>query len=99
MDPEARNYKALDGTRDYTPATAKVVGQVVQLDNGRAAICIDAIAASALGAVQDAGIVEIKNAAIEGSAGSPVGWDEDGSPVSGTASSGALTTNLAVADF
>ncbi|MFA7462438.1 MAG: capsid cement protein [Anaerovoracaceae bacterium] len=98
MDPEARFYKEGD-IMDYTPTGARVAGQMVQLDNGKAGLVIDAIAANALGAVQVSGIAEAKNAAINGSAGSPVGWDEDGDPVSGDSGSGALTTNLADADF
>ena len=98
MDAEAKFYKEADAM-DYTPAAVKVAGQVVQLDNGKAGICIDAIAASALGAAQVSGIIEIKKAEVAGSAGSPVGWDEDGDPYGGTAGTGALVTNLAVADF
>lgn len=98
MNFEARFYCEKD-IRDYTPATAKVAGQVVVLDDGKAGICIDAIAANAKGAVQVSGIVEMNNAAINGAAGSPIGWDEDASPVSGTASSGAATTKLSAVDF
>jgi hypothetical protein len=72
---------------------------VVQLDNGQAGIVIDAIAANELGAVQVEGIIEIKKANVAGSDGSPVGWDEDGNPYLGTAGTGCLVTNLAVADF
>jgi hypothetical protein len=98
MNVQARFDKESD-IRDYIPTTAKVAGEVVVLDDGKAGICNDAIAANALGSVQVSGIVEINNAAVSGSAGSPVGWDEDANPVSGTAGTGAITTYLGDADF
>ena len=97
MDAEAKFHKMANAL-DYTPTAARTAGQVVQVA-GQAGICVDAIAANALGAVQVNGLAEIKKVQLAGSAGSPVGWDEDGDPYGGTAGAGALTTNLADADF
>lgn len=97
MDSEAKFLMECDAL-DYTPTGVRTAGQVVQVA-GKAGICVDAIDANALGSVQVRGIVEIKKAQIAGSAGSPVGWDENGSPYNGTALAGALTSNLAAADF
>ena len=98
MDSETRYVQ--DGmTVDYTPSTACVAGQVVQLDDGRAGICVDAIAANQLGAARVKGIVEIKQKAEVINAGTVVGWDEDGDPYGGTSGTGAITQYLADADF
>jgi predicted RecA/RadA family phage recombinase len=97
MNTEAMAYQ--EGQMlDYTPTAAKVAGQVVQA-GGRAGICVTDIEANVKGAVLIAGIVKMNNGAVSGSKGDPVGWDEDGTPVDGTAASGCLTTDLSVVDF
>lgn len=96
MDTEAINLQHGDYL-DYTPAAPVVAGQVVQA-GGRAGICASAIGANVKGAVQVKGIIKVKAAAISGNVGDPIGWDENGTPVGGTAT-GAATTTLSAADF
>ena len=97
MDTEAMNYQAGEFI-DYTPSVARTAGEMVQTA-GRAAMCATAIAANALGSAQIKGVIKVAAAAVTGSAGDIVGWDEDGDPYGGTAGSGAATTTLADADF
>ncbi len=83
---------------DYTPGSAVAAGQVLQV-NGRAAIAMAAIAANVKGSIMVEGIIEVQAAAVAGNAENVVGWDENGSPLDGTASSGAAVVSLPVADF
>ncbi len=98
MVPEAK-YVQDSLSVDYTPTGVRTAGQVVQLPDGKAGICIDAILANALGAARVAGIVEMRQKAEIIPAGVVVGWDEDGDPYNGTGGTGALTQFLADADF
>ena len=82
---------------DYTPASIRVAGEIVQV-GGLAGIS-DAIAANALGAAQVKGVIKARAAAVAGNDGDTVGWDEDGNPYGGTAGTGAITTKLSDADF
>jgi len=98
MDAEAKYSQAGEAV-DYTPTAVRTAGQVVQINDGRAGICVDAIVANVKGAAQVKGIVEIKQKAEIIAAGTIVGWDEDGDPYGGTAGTGAVTQYLADADF
>jgi len=61
---------------DFTPTTAVVAGQVVQLPDGRAAVAPRSIPASTLGAVQVCGLARLdKAASIVILAGGRVYWD------------------------
>lgn len=61
---------------DYTPSAAITGGQVIQLPDGRAAVALADIAASALGAVQVCGIVNVaKTASMVVLKGSRLYWD------------------------
>lgn len=84
-------YIATGEMIDYTPGTAKVVGEVV-VQNGLPGVVNRPIAANTLGALSVQG--QHKVAKITGaiSAGNAVYWDADGDPVGGTAGSGAATT-------
>lgn len=77
---------------DHTPSAAIAVGAVVVLGE---MVCVAerAIAADALGALATEGIYDFVkvNAAI--SRGDKLYWDEDGDPHSGTAGTGAATTD------
>lgn len=97
MNIEAQNYQEGDFL-DYTPAAAKVAGQVVQVA-GLAGICATAIAANVKGAVQVTGVVQIRKKQEAFTAGDPVGWDEDGNPYGDTAGLGAATLITGDADF
>lgn len=94
---EAQHYK--DGLAlDHTPGSALTAGQLIQVA-GLAAMAITDIAANILGAVQIAGNIAVRAAAVVGNAGDLTYWDEDGDPVGGTAGSGALTTIASDGDF
>ncbi|NIA17285.1 MAG: DUF2190 family protein [Planctomycetes bacterium] len=97
MDAEAKFLQAGEAI-DYTPATAKTAGEVVQTA-GLAGICVAIIAASAKGAVQVKGIIEVKKKQEAFELGNVVGWDENGDPYGDTAGTGAATLLLADADF
>ena len=97
MNTEGQNYQAGDFL-DYTPASVRVAGEIVQA-GGLAGMCATAIAANALGAAQVRGVIKARAAAVTGSDGDIVGWDEDGDPYGGTAGTGAVTTKLSDADF
>lgn len=81
---------------DYTPTSAVVGGQVLQI-GALAAIAQRDIAANVLGSVVIDGLAEFRAAAVVGEAGDPVGWDEDGTGVDGN--TGALTVDPATWDF
>jgi predicted RecA/RadA family phage recombinase len=84
-------------TEFYTPASACVAGQVIQLDDGRVGVCVHDIAASEEGEVYVAGEFAVENVAAAISVGALVGWDEDGTAVS--TATGACTPELGDADF
>lgn len=73
-------YKQIDGQQDYTPASAVSAGEIVQLSDGRAAVCKTDLAASEKGAVYTRGIFDVLCAAATTfSAGDPVYWDASAS--------------------
>ncbi len=90
-------YKEGD-SYDYTPASDVTGGNLVQIGN-RAALCLRDIAASALGSARFTGVIKGPHTATVGSIGNNVWWDANGSPVGGTALSGALTTDATAGDF
>lgn len=97
LNTEAQNLQAGEFL-DYTPAAVKVAGEIVQV-GGLAGMCATAIVALALGAIQVKGVIKARAAAVTGSDGDIIGWDEDGNPYGGTAGTGAATTKLSDADF
>jgi predicted RecA/RadA family phage recombinase len=65
------------GQADYTPTSAKTAGEVVQWDDGRAAVVKAGLAASEKGAVYLSGIFDVTCAAATTFAvGDPVYWDD-----------------------
>jgi len=94
---EATFYQEGD-VADYTPASARTGGEVVQVA-GRAGVCLKDIAANIKGSARIKGIVKVQKVQVAINKGVPVGWDENGSPYGGTASSGAATNVLSAADF
>ena len=97
MNHESEFYQNGAGL-DYTPAVARTAGEIVQVGDQVGQAIAD-IAANALGAAQVKGVVRARAAAVTGSDGDIVGWDEDGNPYGGTAGTGAVTTKLSDADF
>lgn len=88
---------------DYTPANAVIAGQVVELGTVPLVAPV-AIPAGVLGALSCDGVFDLPKTSDAFTAGDTVYWDNDASPVSGDAGSGAAdsaTGNLmgvAVAD-
>ncbi|NIP26668.1 MAG: DUF2190 family protein [Phycisphaerae bacterium] len=97
MNTEGQNYQAGDFL-DYTPATARVAGEIVQVA-GLGAMCATAIAANKKGAAQVKGVIKVRAAGVVGNEGDPVWWDENGNPYGGTAGAGAATTVASSGDF
>ena len=88
---------------DYTPANAVIAGQVVELGTVPLVAPV-AIPAGVLGALSCDGVFDVPKTSDAFTAGDTVYWDNDGTPVTGDAESGAAdssTGNLmgvAVAD-
>lgn len=76
---------------DYTPVPAVAAGEVVLLGN-KVCVCVTAIAAGQLGALAIDGVFKVEKSVASFAAGADVYWDADGSPVGGTANSGAAST-------
>jgi len=69
-------YRQNGGQQDYTPSSAATAGQVLQLNDGRAAVVKTDLAASAKGAVYTAGIFDVLSASSTAfSVGDRVYWD------------------------
>jgi len=88
------------GSVDYTPGGAVTAGDVVVLSNRLVAVATHDIAASALGALATDGVFAFPKVSGRSFAqGQPAYWDADATPVSGDASSGAMTDNPALGVF
>lgn len=69
-------YRQCGDSLDYTAATAKTAGQVIQIADGRAAVVPVDIAASEKGAVQTEGVFRVaKTASVVLVDGQPLYWD------------------------
>ncbi len=80
-----------DCSFDYTPATAKTAGVIVEIGTRAFPVDVD-LAANELGALSPEGVWDVPKASGAISSGTDVYWDNDGSPNTGDASSGAATT-------
>lgn len=76
---------------DYTPVAAKTAGAIVEIGNRAFPLPVD-LAANELGALPFEGVWDIPKASGAVSAGDGIYWDNDGTPNTGDASSGAATT-------
>jgi len=85
-------YVQDDESIDYTPSSAVEAGQVV-VQGSVLGIAKIPIAANALGALAVEGIFDVAKATGAVNLGAAVYWDADGSPVGGTAGTGAATTS------
>lgn len=84
---------------DYTPVAAVTAGDVILLGT-LVLIALSDIAAGVMGALCARGLFKVpKVDAQAGSAGDAIYWDVDGTPVVGTASSGAASTSSAVGNL
>lgn len=88
-----------DDSIDYTPVADVATGDVIVIGT-LVFVATSAIAASVKGALAAKGIFKFpKVAAQSGSQGDAVYWDVDGTPVSGTALSGAASTTSTVGNL
>lgn len=84
---------------NYTPVSAVTAGDIVVLGTNLVLVALANIAAAAQGALATRGKFNGPKDSSNVTAGIPMYWDADGSPVGGTALSGALTTNSALGPF
>ena len=94
---QAENH-ALGNYLEYTASGTLSAGDVIDI-GAFAAIVTEDMVSGDVKAVQIKGHVRMRNAAVTGSQGDSVYWDNNGTPVEGTALSGAATTTSASGDF
>jgi|GEM_PF-1153386 len=96
---QAENYQ-LGHYVPYTNSTGADLspGDIAVLADGRIGIAPEKIANGATKSVQVSGVARVRNAAVAGAAGDNAWWDANGTPVEGTALSGALTTDATAGD-
>ena len=76
---------------DYTPGSAKSIGDVV-VQGDLIGVCVADIAANEKGALQIEGLLKFAKITGAFTSGALIYWDEDGDPLGGTAGTGAATT-------
>jgi predicted RecA/RadA family phage recombinase len=84
-------YRQLGDTIDYTPGSAVLAGTVYVIGTTIVTIVPKDIAADEKGAAATRGVFNVPKDNSDVSAGDALYWDADGSPVDGTALSGAFT--------
>jgi predicted RecA/RadA family phage recombinase len=84
----AKRISSNGSTIDYTPASAVVAGDVINVGTVPM-VATQAIAASALGSLACEGVFDIPKTSDVFTAGDAVYWNSSGTPVTGDASSGA----------
>ena len=89
----ATRYTSEDEKLDYTPSSA-ITGGDVNVINGLTTIAEIDIASGKQGAIVYCGQFEVPKDTSTFSLGDPVYWNASGSPVTGTASSGAATSTI-----
>jgi predicted RecA/RadA family phage recombinase len=83
---------------DYTPVAAVTAGDVIVVGNIPMIAPLD-IAANALGALDCSNLYDVPKTSDMFSAGDAVYWDVDGTPVTGTALSGAADSSAATGEL
>lgn len=91
----ATRYQSDDNQIDYTPGSAVTAGDVI-LVGTVVAIATSDIASGVLGSLAIEGVFKLPKITGAIAAGDPVYWDPVGSPVTGTASSGAASNTPGV---
>lgn len=76
---------------DYTPVAAKTAGAIIEVGSRAYPLNVD-LAANELGALPLKGVFDVPKASGAVSAGDGIYWDNDGTPNTGDAASGAATT-------
>ena len=94
----ATRYTSDDEKLDYTPAS-DITGGDVTIINGLATIAEIDIASGEQGAIVYCGQFKVPKDTSVFAMGDPVYWNASGSPVTGTASSGAATTTIGANTF
>ena len=94
----ATRYTSDDEKLDYTPAS-DITGGDVTIINGIATIAEIDIASGEQGAIVYCGQFKVPKDTSVFALGDPVYWNASGSPVTGTASSGAATTTIGANTF
>ena len=84
-------YRQLGDTIDYNPGSAVLAGTVYVIGTTIVTIVPKDIAADEMGASATRGVFNVPKDNSDVSAGDALYWDADGSPVGGTALSGAFT--------
>lgn len=84
---------------DHTPSASVAAGDVVAIGSQLVGIAKSDIAADTLGALATEGVFDIVKDGSEISAGDPLYWDDNGSPVGGVALSGAISDSSADGPF
>lgn len=84
-------YRHLGDTIDYEPGSAVVAGTIYVVGTTMVTIVPRDIAADEKGASQTRGVFNVPKDNSDVSGGDALYWDADGSPVGGTALSGAFT--------
>ncbi len=84
---------------DYTATGAVTAGDVIVLGTQLVAIASADIAAGGFGSLDLNGLFEVPKVTGTINKGTALYWDVDGSPLNGTALSGAFTTNSALGAF
>lgn len=86
------------GVIDYTPSSAVTAGDVVLIGTIPMIATVD-IAANELGSLTNEGIFKVPKTSDTFTAGDAVYWDVDGTPVTGTALSGAADSSAATGNL
>lgn len=84
-------YRQVGDTIDYTPGSAVAAGTVYVIGTTIVTIVPVAIASTDKGATATRGVFNVPKDSSDVSAGDALYWDDNGSPVGGTALSGAFT--------
>jgi predicted RecA/RadA family phage recombinase len=91
MAQTAAIKRAVGDVVDYTPTSAKTAGDVVEFAPGLIGVCSGDIAANTAGTLDVEGVFDLPKSSDVFTVGKPVFWDGGGTPVTGTAASGAAT--------
>lgn len=93
------NYYKSGETLDFTASGALTDGEVVETAGVPGIVTGDVAASGDKGVAQVEGLVQVAKVSGAITAGQTIYWDENGSPVTGTASSGAATATASNGDF
>lgn len=96
---QAKRVQGGGPTIPYTPETAKLAGDVIEIGDNLVGVVVTEIAAGELGALELGGIWAFKKVTGAAAQGNDFYWDNDGNPAVGTAGSGAATADWLAGKF